>query len=361
MTEGPNVETARIAIIGGGSWASEAHMPTIAANPDADLVAVADPAAEAREYAKATYAGTRVYASYEELLVETEPDGVIVATPHAYHYGPARAALEAGAHVLVEKPLVLSATEARELQRLAHESERELIVGYTWHYNRQAIELRDLIAAGTLGHIEATSCLFTSRVREYYRGDTEAYQPELKLMRAPLSDTYSDPLISGGGQGQAQVTHSAALLFWLTGLRPQRVAAFCENFDLPVDLVDAAVLTFHGGALGTVFSTGDRPSGHQDMLRLQLCGTEGIADYDVMEGLVSLYLPDGRRKTLDPLPLGERYPHWGPANNLVDVVLGRGENQSSSEVGCLVVEFLDAMYRSAAADGAAVGVAHSAA
>ena len=53
-------------------------------------------------------------------------------------------------------------------------------------------------------------------------------------------------------------------------------------------------------------------------------------------------------------PVAERYPHWGPANNLVDVVLGRGENQSPAEIGCLTVEFLDAMYRSALADGAPV-------
>ena len=333
MSEGQGVTRARIAVIGGGSWASEAHMPAIATNPDADLVAVADPAAEAREHVAERYADTRLYTSHEALLDETGPDGVIVSTPHAYHYGPARAALEAGAHVLVEKPLVLSTTQARELQRLAHERERELIVGYTWHYNRQAIELRELIATGRLGRIEATSCLFASMVREYYRGDTEAYQPELKLMRAPRSNTYSDPLLSGGGQGQTQVTHSAALLFWLTGLRPCRVAAFCETFDLPVDLVDAAVVAFHGGAVGTFSSTGDRPSGHEDILRLQICGTEGIADYDVMEGLVSLYLPNGQRESLDPLPPSERYPHWGPANNLVDVVLGRGGNQSPSEIG----------------------------
>jgi predicted dehydrogenase len=332
-------------------------MPTVARNPDAELVAVADPAPEARDHVAEHYGGTRVFESYEEMLIEIEPNGVVVATPHSRHYEPARAALQAGAHVLVEKPLVLAPSEGRELQRLARAGQRELIVGYTWHYNRQAIALRESIGTGVLGRIELASSHFASRVREYYRGDTEAYQPELNLLRAPRSDTYSDPALSGGGQGQTQVTHSAALLFWLTGLRPRRVSAFCEGSGLEVDLVDAAVIEFHDGAVGTVSSTGDRPSGHEDMLRLQICGTEGIAEFDVMEGVASLYLPGGERTVFDPLPAADRYPHWAPADNLVDVVLGRSENQSDAEVGCLVVEFLDAMYRSSAANGAAITLA----
>jgi predicted dehydrogenase len=341
-------------VIGCGSWASEAHLPALLANDDAELVALVDPVAEARELAARRFGVGHTYSSHEELFAEHEPDAVVVATPHSQHVAPARAALEAGAHLLVEKPLALTPADARGLERLARERGRELIVGYPWHYNRQSLELRDLLAAGRLGRLEFVSCLFASMVREYYRGDTEAYQPEFKLTRAPRSDTYSDPALSGGGQGQTQVTHSAALLFWLTGLRPRRVSALCENFGLAVDLVDAAAVAFDDGALGSISSTGGRPSGHDDLLHLHLCGTDGIATFEVMEGQVSLYLQDGVRQELEPLPYAERYPHWAPANNLVDVVLGRGENGSQAELGCVVVEFLDGLYRSAAAGGSAV-------
>jgi predicted dehydrogenase len=342
---------ARIAVVGAGSWGTEAHMPAVAAHPDAELIAVADPAADARTAVAARYPDTQLFDSHEKLLATTKPDGVIVATPHARHYEPTRAALEAGAHVLVEKPMVLDPAEGRELQRIARERRRELIVGYTWHYNRQAIELRERIRAGTLGAIELAACHFASMVREYYRGDTEAYQPELKLLRAPRSTTYSDPALAGGGQGQAQLTHSAALLFWLTGLRPRRVSALCKNFGLQLDIVDVAVIEFDDGSVGTVSSTGDRPAGHQDMLRLQICGSQALAEFDVMEGVVSLHLPGGRTELLDPLPPAGRYPHLEPATNLIDVVLGRAANGSDAEVGCLTVEFLAAMYRSSAAGG----------
>jgi predicted dehydrogenase len=246
--------------------------------------------------------------------------------------------------------MVLSPLQARELQTLAVEKKLEVIIDYPYHYNSQSVRLRQLVK-DRLGRIEFVSCLFSSLVREYYRGDTEAYQPEFKLARAPRNDTYSDPALSGGGQGQTQVTHSAALLFWLTGLRPRRVLALCENFGLPVDLVDAAAVGFEGGALGTISSTGDRPTGHDDVLQLHISGTDGYAIYDVMEGRARVLVHGGEVEHVEGPPMPERYPHWAPADNLVDIVLQRGTNQSPAEIGVMVVDFLDAMYRSAAAGG----------
>ena len=345
-------------MIGCGSWATEAHMPAVVGDPDAELVAVVDPSEDARESAAARFGVARAYVSHEDLFADgAQPDGVIVATPHAHHVAPARAALEAGAHVLVEKPLTIRPEDARQLVRLAQARGRELLVGYTFHYNRQANALRELIRGGALGEIELATCLFSSIVREYYAGDTESYQPELKLARAPLPSTYSDPALAGGGQGQTQVTHSAALLLWLTGLRPRRVAAFCEQRGLAVDLVDAAAVSFEGGAAGTISSTGDRPSGHEDFLHLHIAGTDGLAHFEVLEGRATVYLHEGRLRELEAPLAGERYPHWAPARNLVDVVLGRGENHSPGELGAAVVALLDGMYRSAAADGAVVDVA----
>jgi predicted dehydrogenase len=344
-------------MIGCGSWATEAHMPALVANPDAELVAVVDPHEDARRAASERFGVDRAYATHEEMLADgPDPDGVIVAIPHAYHFAAAKAALEAGAHVLVEKPMTIRPDEATELVRLARERGRELLVGYTFHYNRQAHALRELIRGGAIGEIELVHCLFASLVRDYYAGDTESYQPELKLARAPLSTTYSDPELAGGGQGQTQVTHSAALALWLTGLRPRRVAAFMENRGLPVDLVDAAAVSFEGGAVGTLAATGDRPTGSDDFLHLHIAGTKGLAHYEVLEGRATVHLHDGERMELEGLAGADIYPHWGPSQNLVDLVLGRGENRAPGELGATVVALLDGMYRSAASDGVPVDV-----
>ena len=303
---------ANIAVVGCGSWSVEAHLPALERNADAQVVAVVDLDPAARERAAHRFGVAAAYASHEELFAAEQPDGVIIATPHARHFEQARAALEAGAHVLVEKPMVLEPEHGRELQRLARERGRELIVGYPWHYNRQAVELRALFATGELGAVEFASSLFLSMVREYYRGDPEAYQPELQLVQVPRNETYSDPALSGGGQGQAQLTHSAALLFWLTGLRPRRVAAFCESFELEIDLVDAATVRFDGGAIGTISSTGDRPSGHEDILDLHIGGSDGLVRFEVMGGRAVVCRPaagatsSSRSRSTSATPTGAR-------------------------------------------------------
>ena len=93
---------------------------------------------------------------------------------------------------------------------------------------------------GRIGTIEYVSCQFASIVRELYRGNPEPYRDILDYaVNPPDARTYADPEIAGGGQGQTQVTHSAALLFLLTGLKPTGVAALTEPFELAVDLADA--------------------------------------------------------------------------------------------------------------------------
>jgi len=183
-----------------------------------------------------------------------------------------------------------------------------------------------------------------------YRGLGSAYNAALGYV-GPQDETYSDPAIAGGGQGQTQLTHSAALLFWLTGLRPIRISAFCESFELAVDLCDSVAVRFDGGAIGTVGSTGSIPAGHPEALEYRLFGTEGYLRFDVMQGLAVVHGADGAVEEVPPLELADRYPQYAPATNLVDVVLGRGENESPAEIGQLTVNFLDAMYRSAAAGG----------
>jgi predicted dehydrogenase len=166
-------------------------------------------------------------------------------------------------------------------------------------------------------------------------------------MVAPQASTYSDPAIAGGGQAQTQLTHAAALLLWLTGLAPESVVAFTEEFELDVDLADVAAVRFRGGALGSLSSVGSVLPGHDELLELRLFGRDGHVVFDPNAGVASIHDRNGREELPAPEP-AERYPHWAPADNLVDVVLGRAVNGSPAEVGLATVALLDAIYRSAA-------------
>ena len=344
--------SAKIGVIGCGWWATRAHLPVLQANPDAVIAGIADPDTANRDRTAKRFEipPERVFASAAEMLEKAELDAAIVAVPHSAHADLARAVLDRGLHLLLEKPMTIRPPDARALAALAKTRGVELIIGYPWHYNRQVLAVRDAIAEGRIGTIEYVSCQFASIVRELYRGNPEPYRDILDYaVNPPGLRTYADPEIAGGGQGQTQVTHSAALLFLLTGLRPVSVAALTEPFELAVDLADAVVVRFDNGAIGSLGSTGSVLRGQDEMLDYRIFGDRGHIIFDVNEGSAVIYGPEGEVHRLPGLPAEERYPDWAPADNLVDVALGRGANGSPAALGVLTVEVVDAMYRAAKA------------
>lgn len=339
--------TARIAVIGCGWWSTYAHLPALAERPDAEIVAVADTDPERLSAAAKAFDVPAAFTDATRLLDAVEPDGVVIAVPHAAHHPVARLALEHGAHVLLEKPMTIEPAHARDLVALARDRGAELLIDYPWHYNPHVLTLRDTIADGTIGPVEHVSVLYASTVRELYRGDPEPYREAFGYtVNAPDSRTYSDPALAGGGQGQTQVTHAAALLLWLTGLRPRGVAAFRADFELDVDLADAIAVRFEGGAIATMSSTGAVLPVHEEIARLEIFGRDGHILLDVNEGTAAVHHGGGRTE-LPRLPMAERNPEHAPVHNLVDLALGRGHNGSPAEIGLGAVQFVAAMYRSA--------------
>jgi len=343
---------ARIGVIGTGWWATYAHLPTLMAHPQADVVAIADVSPERLAHAAEHFGITSQYSDYRQMLDRGDLDGVIVATPHNAHYSVATDVLNRGLPLMLEKPMVLTAREARHLVQLADHKRTPLIVGYPYHFTEQHAQLRERIRQGALGTIQLVHSLFASMVLEYYRANPQAYANAFKWqVTGPQPSTYSDPAIAGGGQGHLQVTHSAALLLWLTDLRPREVAAFLEGFELQVDLCDAISVRFDGGAVGTLASTGGIPTAQQanSQLEIRLYGSDGYAWLDTMAGSCSIYYNDGGVERLDEVPAARRYPMDMTARHLVDIILEPETiNQSSGEIGARTVELLEAAYRSAA-------------
>ncbi len=349
----------RVGVAGVGHWARTAHLPAVDAHPNADLVAMADPDAANLERSRRRYGVEACFVDPLEMLATCDLDAVIIATPHTYHYEIAAAAIRRGLHVLIEKPLVLEPADGRRLIEAAASARVEIVVGYTWHYNRQVLRARQWIAEGRIGSIHYAQSFFGSSPVNLYRGDPEAdtyAYGEGDAFDGPLRTTYSDPRLAGGGQGQTQLTHSIALLLFITGLEPERVAAFMENQSTAVDVVDALSIRFRGGALGVIGSTGAvTPVTHTDTLEYIIHGSSGHLHFDVMDGSLRMYSSDGPID--DPvLPAAERYPMWGPARNLTELAMGTGSNGSPASFGQRTVETLHAAYRSAAKDGTAVFV-----
>lgn len=349
----------RVGVAGVGHWARTAHLPAIAEHPDADLVALADPDRGNLQRSAHRYGVDATFADPAEMLRTCDLDALIVATPHRDHYPIAADAIARGVHVLIEKPMVLEPADGRALLAAAAASGVEILVGYTWHYNRQVLRARDWIAEGRIGELHYVQSFFGSSPVNLYRGvpeaDVYAYGSG-DTFDGPLPGTYSDPVLAGGGQGQTQLTHSIALLLFLTGLEPRRVSAFMEQQGTAVDVVDALAIRFGGGALGVVGSTGAVvPVTHTDTLEYIVHGSRGHLQFDVMDGVLRCYGSDETVED-DLLPAEDRYPMSGPARNLVDVALGSAVNGSPASIGQRTVETLHAAYRSAAQVGAPISL-----
>lgn len=142
----------RAAVIGLGYWG-----PNLARNfqasPEFELVGLCDLDAKRVERVGGSYPWAKRFTSDAEMLAEVKPDIVAVATPVGAHYKLVKQALEAGAHVLCEKPLASNVKEAEELVALAKKHDRNLFVDHTFTYTGAVRLIRDLYAKGQLGEL----------------------------------------------------------------------------------------------------------------------------------------------------------------------------------------------------------------
>lgn len=340
---------ARIGIVGTGWWATQFHIPSLLSYEAAKVVALADPNGERLRATSERFEIESTYDNYRDLLDAGGLDAVVIAIPHAFHYEAARDALDAGVHVLLEKPMVLRSHEAWDLVERAQCGGLHLTVGYTYQHTRHAARAKRVFEANELGELIAVSGLFASMVESYYRGRPDEYAPVFDFpLTGPAPDTYSDPQISGGGQGQTQVTHAMGMLFWLSGARAVEVSAYMESRDAPVDLADAISYRLDSGAVGTMAATGTLRPGQPQQQELRYYGTEGFLLQELTHGKLAIHRNDGTVDEPDELSPEELYPAGAPARALVDLVLGRGENLGPPEPAARTVEFLEAAYQSAA-------------
>jgi predicted dehydrogenase len=147
----------RGAISGFGEVAAKAHLPGWAARANLTIAAIHDPIAERRQEAIRLAPAARVYDDLALMLDGESPDFVDVASPPAMHGTAARAALEAGTHVLVEKPMCLAMEEFDALARLAHQRDRVLMCVHNWKYAPAYALSRRMIDEGRLGAVTFVS------------------------------------------------------------------------------------------------------------------------------------------------------------------------------------------------------------
>ena len=142
----------RVAFIGAGGIAGT-HMRYLKEMSDVELVAQADISEAAMQRWAAQYEIPASFTDYEKMLARINPDAVSVCTPNGLHAPTTIAALKAGAHVIVEKPMAMNAAEARAMIEAAEKAGRKLVIGFQYRFDPKTTYLKHAIDAGQLGNI----------------------------------------------------------------------------------------------------------------------------------------------------------------------------------------------------------------
>jgi predicted dehydrogenase len=172
-------------ISGFGEVAARGHLPGWLSRPDVSIVAVHDPVSERRHLAMRLANNVRVYDDLELMLAGESPEFVDIASPPALHASAIRAALEAGAHVLCEKPLCLRADEFKALAETAARGSRVLMCVHNWKHSPSYRRALELVASGRLG---ALTLLNIDRLRTQPAGGPGSWRAAAALGGGILID-----------------------------------------------------------------------------------------------------------------------------------------------------------------------------
>ncbi|WP_106496202.1 Gfo/Idh/MocA family protein [Lentibacillus sp. Marseille-P4043] len=231
----------RIAVIGCGSIAKNRHLIEYHNNPDAEIVAVCDIIEErAKTFAEKYEA--QAYTNYETLLAEVTVDAVSVCLPNYLHAPVSIAALQAGCHVLCEKPMATSKEEAENMIQAAKENNKKLMIAHNQRFVSSHQKAKDLIASGEVGKIYSFRTIFG-------HGGPEGWSVDGKD-----SWFFRKDQAFIGAMGDLGV-HKADLLRYLLGEEFVEVAGFVgtnakENTDVDDNAV--CILKSESGIIGTL-------------------------------------------------------------------------------------------------------------
>jgi predicted dehydrogenase len=348
------MKKVRCAVIGAGWWGTTAHIPALKSMESAELVAVQNQDKARAQKIAADFGIPLGTSSVEEVLALEGLDAVVISSTPNVHHEHAKAALEKGLHILVEKPLTLTAQQADDLVEIARRKERHFLVSSPWHYTPHGIEARRLVQSGALGQLKMISVLMTNFTIGFYEGRpweelfgaASEGQDIARPYLEPGRRSYNDPAVAGGGQIYCQVSHVAAYLGFLTDRQPTEVFARLDNAGTPVDVYNSLNIKLADGTLVSMASHGlPMPSERQHEVRVY--GTEGALLLELWKGTMEFQDREGNIRRYPDVPEADIYPMFAPARNLVEVVAGTAPNGSPGSLGAYAIRIIEAACSSA--------------
>ena len=305
----------RHVVIGIGGAVFTEHVPALAL-PTVEVVAVSDINVEKGKQ-RADQLHCAFYQDYHQMLAETRPDVAVIITPPVLHASMTIDCLEAGCHVLVEKPMAIQVAEADAMIEAATRNQRLLGVIFQHRFRPEIRTAHKLLQEGLLGNIQRVDLTaIWTRSHAYFA-------------QAPWRGTWAG---EGGGVLPTQGSHSLDALTYLAGM-PVRMVAWTRRLlhDIQAEDTAHAMLEWENGALGSVHissaeaeplktagTAADAPE------RLKIVGTAGTLEIDRGTLVVELLDMDMREYVANsPTTFGS------PASRRNPMILENGKGSHS--------------------------------
>lgn len=327
----------RAGMIGVGGMARHYIRRILEKHDDTAFVAVCEPSGTMYALAAETFGemGTKSPPNEPKLdrflaRYASELDAVFISTPHASHHDIAKACLEAGLDVLLEKPMVMTAAEARSLIAVRDRTGKHLVVAFQGSLSPEIRTAVKMLRSGELGKLLSISATI-------WQG-----------WRQPTIDTWrQQPEISGGGFLFDTGAHMLNTVADLAGENFVEVAAWLDNRGAPVDILGVIMARLESGTLVTMHGCGDTIKTCKSDIRV-FC-TEAILRTGAWGGSLDIQ----RNGEDDFSPVGVK-PGKGTWEQFLLVRSGKIPNPSPPEVGLRMALLWDAIQASVAQGGAPV-------
>ncbi len=256
-----------------------------------------------------------------------ELDAVFISTPHAFHHDIAQTCLKAGLDVLLEKPMVMNADEARSLIETRDRTGKHLVVAFQGSLSPQIRKAVELIKSGEIGELLSISATIWQGWRRF-----------------TVDSWRQDPAISGGGFMFDTGAHMLNTVADLAGQNFTEVAAWLDNRGAPVDIMGVIMGKLESGAMVTMHGCGETVKTCTSDIRV--FGTRAILRTGAWGGLLEI-----QREGEDTFSSVELDPGKGTWEQFLLVRSGLIPNPSPPEVGLRMAKLWDAIKASAGLGG----------
>ncbi|MHB9036505.1 MAG: Gfo/Idh/MocA family protein [Armatimonadota bacterium] len=336
------MDKIRIGLIGCGGIARSCHIPALVAQPDVEVVAVCDIDQDCCKAVAGEFDIPHVFRDYRDLLALKEIAAVDICTPNFVHMAPTIDALEAGKHVLVEKPIARNAKEGQKMVDAARRSAKKLMVAQCFRYRSDCQALKRFIEGGALG---------------------EMYYTRVQAMRRrgiPSWGVFTDKEKQGGGPLIDIGVHVLDTALWLLG-HPKPISASAVTYTkfgnrqdvfgvwgpwdhtkFTVEDFAAGFVRFENGASLAIESS-FAANIEKDSMNFSILGTDGGCQLDPLRVFREEH---GMLVDISPTCLPTTDMYESEVRAFADCILNDTDPPVTGEQALTVSRILDAIYES---------------